>query len=169
MKKAISHFKKLLECEQFIVTGSYSFYLLGLINRVTDLDIILVNPTEETRKILERLKVETKSEYPGGNQIRVKYENMNIDFFSQASEVKCLNVNGIEIAYPKDTVKAKKQYQSLKHIIQLKGISELFFKPSDLVEAVKLEQAKLNPKTTSDGFDLDDILEQNKPPKPSKK
>ena len=57
MKKIIKHFKTLLPCEQFVVTGSYVLALNGIydMSKVKDLDIILVNPTPESLGIISRL------------------------------------------------------------------------------------------------------------------
>ena len=44
LEAAFTHFQKLLTYDQFVITGSYALYQFHLMDKCTDLDIILVKP-----------------------------------------------------------------------------------------------------------------------------
>ncbi len=146
IKNAIDHYKKLIVCEQFIVTGSYGWALLGLASTITDLDIILVNPTEESLNLLDRIK-EPKPQllYPEGKtQFAVLYEAIHIDFFVKNTKIDTIDLaNGLSIASIKGTIKAKKAYARLKDWMQLKNIADMFYSDSDFLDFLKKEQNKI--------------------------
>jgi hypothetical protein len=50
-EEIIRHYKSLLPCEQFVVTGGYALQRVGLKDKSDDIDIILVNPTDEAKNI----------------------------------------------------------------------------------------------------------------------
>lgn len=149
--RAIEHFKKLLQCDQFILTGSHALAMLGLMTvgeaGEKDIDILLVNPTEESLAILKKLKInQGNPNYPpDANYYRVEYESIYVDFFVKDEVQKSINVDGVDIAYPIDIVNAKQRYGGLKHILHLKGIAELFYTQDLLVNFLKNEQAKVFP------------------------
>ena len=133
MKNAIDHFKKLLTCEQFIITGSYALKQLGLVTTVKDLDIILVRPSDETVSILTKLHTPRfVTDYPPSKtQYRVLFGDVEVDFFTKDSKQKTIRIeieNELyDISLPSNIAKAKRDLNSLKQIIQLKKIAELFY------------------------------------------
>ena len=52
----IKHYQTIFSCDQFILTGSTALKFHGLVDSASDIDIILVNPTEECKKIIEKLE-----------------------------------------------------------------------------------------------------------------
>lgn len=136
-KEAINHFKALLQCEQFIVTGSYALQKMGLISEgaVGDLDIILVNPTEEAINILARLAeespVETQFNYPKKGII-LKFNGAKIDFFFETQAIVTdLTVDGVLISPVNRIIDAKKSYNRDKDWYQLRKMSRIFFKQEE--------------------------------------
>lgn len=138
-KEAIKHFKALLPCQQFVVTGSYALQKMGLISEgvgsVNDLDIILVNPTEEAVSILTRLAEESPAEtqfnYPKKGII-LKFNGTKIDFFFEAQVIATdLMVDGVFISPADRIVAAKKSYNRDKDWYQLRKMSRIFFKPEE--------------------------------------
>jgi len=56
MEKVIKLLQAIITSDQFIVTGSYALFQVGLSSSYSDLDISLLNPTEETKKVLKNLQ-----------------------------------------------------------------------------------------------------------------
>lgn len=138
-EEIIKQLKALLPCEQFVVTGSYALQQMGLVTKamgaVGDIDIILVNPTEESVNILTRLQSEfpakTKFEYEKKGFIFVQ-DGVKIDVFIESvKEETELMFNGILLAKVDHIINAKKSYNRMKDWIQLRKISRLFFKEEE--------------------------------------
>jgi hypothetical protein len=138
-KEVIKHFKTLLQCEQFVVTGSYALQKMGLVSEKTgtvgDLDIILVNPTEEAVNILSRLAEESPAEtqfnYPKKGII-LKFNGTKIDFFFETQVIATdLMVDGVFISPANRIVEAKKSYNRDKDWHQLRKMSRIFFKQEE--------------------------------------
>ena len=147
MKSTIDHFQKLLLCKDFIVTGSYALRELGLTNSVKDLDVILVSPDDQSLESLKRLAEppDPNSDYPitREHHYRVRFNGIKVDFFINKEAQSYITLEGgLKISYPKDIVMAKKKYMSIKHVLQLKAISEIFYKPTDLQEILDNLQRK---------------------------
>ena len=141
---AIDHFKKLLPCDQFIITGSFGWKLLGLVQNVKDLDIILVNPTESAMNSLDALREPNNSDYPANpNQYKVKFGTLIIDFYVKKTKIDTIDLaNGLSIASIKGTIRAKKQYGRMKDFYQLSAIASIFCTRKELVSAIEKEQSK---------------------------
>ena len=134
-KEVLRELKVLLPCEQFVVTGSYALQQMGLVTESSDLDIILVNPTDESKNILERFQAEypalTKFEYESRGYIFMKGE-LKIDIFIETiKEETELTIDGILIAKINHIIGAKKSYGRIKDWFQLRKISRLFFKEEE--------------------------------------
>lgn len=138
LMKKVNYIKMLLPCEQFVLTGSLSFCLYGLIpvSEVGDLDIILVNPTEESVNIMKRLQ----KEFPALTKFHS--EKMGVIFMQDEVKVDIFIVNekvhsiiktdsGVELTPINRTVDAKKSYNRIKDWLQLRKLSRLFFKEED--------------------------------------
>ena len=151
MEKIIQHFKTLLPCEQFVVTGSYSFVIMGLAKKASDIDIVIVNATPEAISILDRLQdsVESKhlkNEYIGQSKkaYRIMHDSVKVDIFIKNQKMDCFELaNGLSIATIPLTIRAKKSYQRLKDWLQLKTYAEIFYKQSEFDAFLKQEQIKL--------------------------
>ena len=129
------HYKTLLPCEQFYVTGSTALAYHGLVelNSATDLDIILVNPTEAAKELLSRLQTANPAHTKPGGKAEVNYifkhEDVKVDIFVQAEKVDgLLSCDGIQFSSVKHIVAAKKRINRMKDFIQLRNLSRLFFK-----------------------------------------
>ena len=144
VNKAIDHFKKLLPCEQFIITGSYAWKLLGLTKKVKDLDIILVKPNEDAIKNLEMLREPENPDYPPNkNQYFVKYNDMHIDFYVKSSKIDTIDLaNGLSISIIKGTILANKHYGRIKDTMQLKAIADIFCSNEELMNMIENEVSK---------------------------
>ena len=149
MKKVIEHLNKLISCDKIIYTGSFALNLMGITDKVKDLDVIVVNPSTDTLAVLERLHVPyTKTDYPKDpRQFRIIVESVSVDIWVETNKMEdCLEVNYdgtvISIAKINHIIKAKKRYKRLKDILQLKSISEKFYKPKELETFLSVEQAK---------------------------
>lgn len=135
MKNIIKHLQTLFTCEQFIVTGSTALLYMGLVDKSSDLDIILVNPTEETKNILERLQSEFPAKTkPGKGEVNYifMHEKTKVDVFFSKSKVDTeLQVGGFQITRVDTIVSAKKRFSRIKDWIQLRNLSQVFFRQED--------------------------------------
>jgi hypothetical protein len=146
MEKQIKHLKTLLVAEQFVVTGSYALSKFGLDIEATDLDIILVKPTEEAISILKRLQ----SEYPaktkpveGVPMFIFKQDDVKVDVFVYESAVDALPIGDVLYSKINRIVAAKKSFKRFKDVVQLRKLSKMFYEPKDIQE---LMDAKENQK-----------------------
>lgn len=149
MKKVIEHLNKLISCDKIIYTGSFALNLMGITEKVKDLDVIVVNPSTDTLAVLERLHTPyIKTDYPKDpGQFRIVVDSVSVDIWVETNKMEdCLEVNydglTINIAKVNNIVKAKKRYKRLKDILQLKIMAEKFYKTEDLLSFLKVEQSK---------------------------
>ncbi|MDR1652894.1 MAG: hypothetical protein LBS01_04480 [Prevotellaceae bacterium] len=124
-EEIIKHYKALLPCEQFVVTGGYALQRIGLKEKSNDIDIILVNPTNEAKSTLERLMKEypAKSTTGSENLAIFMHEQTKIDVFEEKNHIETLTVDGFEISTVKRIFDAKKRMNRSKDWEQLLNIS----------------------------------------------
>jgi hypothetical protein len=123
-EEIIIHYKKLLPCEQFAVTGGYALQRIGLKDKSDDIDIILVNPKEEAKSTLRRLMEEYPAESTGSENLAIfMHGKIKIDVFSEKQKIETLSVDGFEISTVKRIFEAKKRMSRPKDWIQLLNIS----------------------------------------------
>lgn len=130
-EKIIKHFATLLECDELIVTGSHALSLLGMTDQIpNDLDIILINPTDESINILKRLQeagpYESVSKpYPSSKELyRIQHDNIKVDFFVEcADNTQSIELDGYSISTVGSIVKAKRGYNRLKDWFQLRRMA----------------------------------------------
>lgn len=135
MEKIIKHYQTLLPCEQFVVTGSLAMSYMGLVDRkdVGDIDIILVNPTEESINILKRLAADqpakTKApEYKGESMFIFQHEETKIDIFILKTPIETkMKVEGFWISPLQRILQSKKEHNRPKDWIQMMKISRKIF------------------------------------------
>jgi len=135
----IKKLKTLLwDCEQFILTGSTVVELQGLTNTSTDIDIILVNPTEDVKRLISKF-VEASPARPDSVKLMEKgiysfFENkIKVDvFFDTQKYDASLNYDGIILSPLMPLVAAKKSFHRLKDLLQLKAWAAQFYKPENL-------------------------------------
>lgn len=131
----IKHYQTIFSCDQFILTGSTALKMHGLVDSASDIDIILINPTEECRKILEKL--EEKSNNQNTYKARVAYifehEGVKIDVFIENEKVDCCSYEGIFINPIKKIVEAKKKIARTKDFAQLRKIASSILTEKELM------------------------------------
>jgi len=121
----IDQLRTIFTSEQFYLTGSLVANILGVATKEPrDIDIVLVNPTNETinklKEFQEKYPRKGKREYEKSNLYQINYNNLNIDLFIEANKIdEKLTFNGFIIAPINEMVKEKKSYRSPKHIMQL--------------------------------------------------
>ncbi|MDR1348297.1 MAG: hypothetical protein LBJ63_07750 [Prevotellaceae bacterium] len=135
-EEIIKHYRTMLPCEQFVVTGTYALVQMGLADKSDDIDIILVNPTEEAKNTLERLMKDSPAETkpsPAGELLAIfMHENVKIDVFLEKSKVSTLTtVDDIQISSAKRIFEAKKKMSRFKDWVQLRKIAMSIFKQSE--------------------------------------
>lgn len=139
LENAALHFQRVLKCSKFIVTGSYALNVFGLIDKVKDLDILLVDPSAETLDTLARLSEAPESmhlklpesSYPQSLcMTRIMYNGIKIDFFYGAGIIEQGHLtlaNGLNLSTVPGIVLAKKNANRLKDWLQLRDIAESIF------------------------------------------
>lgn len=137
MKNTIRFYQTLLTCEQFVVTGSTALSFMGLRDKkdVSDLDLILVNPTEETKHILEKLQNEyAANTKPSSGEVSYIFlhEETKIDVFIVDKKVDTeLKVDDFYISKISTIIAAKKRFSRMKDWLQLRKMAACFFKQEE--------------------------------------
>ena len=148
MKQIIEHLQKLIVCDKIIFTGSFALEQMGLTGKVKDLDVLLFNPSSDTILVLNRLhQPYGVPNYPDNpNQFRIIINNISVDLFITDKVENHLDIcwEGMQLSISKvdGIINAKKSYNRLKDVLQLKSISEVFYKPEDLKNFINSEQKK---------------------------
>lgn len=136
MENQIKQLKATLLCEQFVVTGSYALHKFGIIEKPSDVDIVLVNPTEDTKKAVENLVrtfAHKNDKFKKGDLAGIiDREGTKIDIFYSTNKRETINIDGIEYSKVNEIIKVKKAMGRLKDIKQLRNISKTFFVEADL-------------------------------------
>ena len=123
------HYKTLLPCDQFLLTGSSALQLYGLVKdgQPGDIDIILINPTSEARDILNRLQTANPANTkPSSDTVAYifRHESYKIDVFFETVKVQQpLTFDGIELNPLSKIVAAKKKANRPKDWLQLRKMS----------------------------------------------
>ena len=112
----IKHYKTILACEQFILTGSTALQYHGLVETSSDIDIILVNPTDECKKIIEKLeeKSNTQNTYKASVAYIFEHEGVKIDIFIETTKTDCCSYEGVFINPIKKNCCSKKENRTNK-------------------------------------------------------
>lgn len=148
MKKIIEQLSAMLICEHFIVTGSYALAQYGFVptENVSDLDIILIKPTQGTYELVMNLMLkhpaktkpknipipivakefeEFKSNTLGLTSIFM-WEDKKVDIFIMDAEPHSI-IDGIKYALPMNIIKAKKKCNRMKDWVSLRQMAKLLF------------------------------------------
>ena len=135
MKTTIEQLKALLPCEKFVITGSFALSLMGLYDpkKVGDIDIILVNPTEESLTICDRLQSLNPANTKGYTDLMFIFMHNThvVNIFISKKEETEMEYNGIAISKVSCIVSAKKGYGRMKDWLQLRKMAKLFFNQSE--------------------------------------
>lgn len=135
MKTTIEQLKALLPCEKFVITGSFALSLMGLYDpkKVGDIDIIIVNPTDESLTICDRLQELNPANTKGYSKdmFIFKHNTHVVNIFVSKKEETELEYNGTAISKVSGIVSAKKGYGRMKDWLQLRKLSKIFFIQSE--------------------------------------
>ena len=131
----IKHYQTIFSCDQFILTGSTALKMYGLVDSASDIDIILVNPTEECKKIIEKLeeKSNKKNTYKANVAYIFEHEGVKIDIFFQHEKTDCCSYEGIFINPINKIVEAKKKIARTKDFAQLRKIASSILTEKELM------------------------------------
>ena len=131
----IKHYQTIFTCDQFILTGSTALKFHGLVDSSSDIDIILINPSDECKTILEKLqeKSNKKPTYGGSVAYMFEYEGVKIDIFIQHEKIDCCSYEGVFIDPIKKIVEAKKKMARTKDFAQLRKIASSIFTEKELM------------------------------------
>ena len=134
----IKHYQTILSCEQFILTGSTALQYHGLVETSSDIDIILVNPTEECKNLLEKLqeKSDFQNVYKGSLAYMFKHEDTKIDIFIETSKLTCPSYEGVSIYPVNRIIAAKKKIGRLKDFAQLRKIASSILTKKELMSYI---------------------------------
>ena len=125
-QEIIKHYKALIQCEQFVVTGSFVLRMLGLCKSNGDIDIIVVNPTPDSVEMMKRLQEEfpAKTKASGEKCIIFMHEETKMDIFIVKKRIESIKLElGYEISTISHIIEAKKTMGRPKDILQLIGMS----------------------------------------------
>lgn len=127
----------ILGVEGFVLTGSLALMYHGLIDesRVNDIDLILVNPSENARAVLDNLQAaEPSPKFRPGGPVNYSffYEGVKIDIWVQdryEEERVVMTEEGIRLANVKHIVQAKKSINRPKDWVNLMQIAKRIYDP----------------------------------------
>ena len=131
----IKHYQTIFSCDQFILTGSTALKFHGLVDSSSDIDIILVNPTEECKKIIEKLEEKSNKQntYKASVAYIFEHEGVKIDIFIETAKIDCCSYEGVFINPIKRIVEAKKKIARTKDFAQLRKIAMSIFTEKELM------------------------------------
>jgi hypothetical protein len=131
----IKHYQTIFSCDQFILTGSTALKMYGLVDSASDIDIILVNPTEECKKIIEKLEEKSNKQntYKSTVAYMFEHEGVKIDIFIETVKVDCCSYEGILINPIKRIVEAKKKIARIKDFAQLRKMASSILTEKELM------------------------------------
>lgn len=152
MKETLEQLRTMFACEKFIVTGSQALKVYGLVKKADDIDIILVNPTQETKEMIVRFqdkmpaqtKAQIADEQYGDHSLLAifKWNGVKVDVFGSTGE-ETLNIDGFEYAMILNIVKAKQRASRLKDWLQLGRLSSLFWTREGMAKWLKEQENKV--------------------------
>jgi len=129
--EVLSHYKTVLKAEQYVIAGSMAMALMGFEHKVTDLDILLYHPEQETLEILKALEIAHPSSkgklYPSKDLFKFSHDGEDLDVFIINGRVKThLHfADGIDISPVENIVAAKLSYNRPKDYFQLQRWSNV--------------------------------------------
>lgn len=133
MEKLLKELKTMFVADKFVVTGSVALakYKLMPIEKVGDVDIILVNPTKDSIDLAGRMATDFPAKgRPSqiGSLIACFIKDgKKIELFTR-KEKESIIIDGIDYDTIPSIVSAKKKYNRMKDWLQLRKLSRLFFK-----------------------------------------
>jgi len=148
MKKVIEQLSAMLICEHFIITGSYALSQYGLLvgATVSDLDIILIKPTQGTYElVMDLMRTHPAKTRPKNaplplspdEQKAVKanslgltsifmWEDKKVDIFILDAEPYSV-IDGMKYALPMNIIQVKKRCNRMKDWLSLRQMAKQLF------------------------------------------
>lgn len=136
MEETFKQLRLMLNCEKFIITGSQALKKYGLVTKTDDIDIILINPTKETKELLAKsqqdIPATTKAQfdsemYENHSLLAIfKWNGIKVDVFESDGEPS-LHIDGFEYAMLTNIVHAKLEANRLKDWLQLRKLAAIFW------------------------------------------
>lgn len=130
-------YEVLLKCEQLLISGSTALRHYGLTDKEGgDLDLVLVNPTEEALSVLKSIQegfpARTKP-YPDGSVSFIfMHDGVKVDIFIRDKKLpNPFEINGVKLDSIKNIIEAKRKMNRLKDWAQLRNIGRVFFKEEE--------------------------------------
>lgn len=134
MLEKLKTLKTILPANEFILTGSTALAYHGLaeLSASKDLDIILVDPSDSAKEILDRLQKENPNpKFTGKGTLTYSfiYEGIKVDIWVAKVDAKNLlsTPDGIKVSCIQSIVKAKKSYNRPKDWVQLMQLASKIF------------------------------------------
>lgn len=138
MEDICKELKTMFPADKFIITGSLALAKYDLINaeKVGDIDIILVNPTEEALSLAKRMQ----EDFPASTHASEDSELLaifmksgyKVDIYKGVNEPS-LEIGGLLYATIPHIIAAKQRINRMKDWVQLRKISRLFFKGESFI------------------------------------
>lgn len=140
MNETLKKLRTLLPCEKFVITGSTALCKYGLMNSIGDIDIILVNPTEEAINVVNKLQIDfpaSKIPSPDAKTLLgiFMWDIYKIDVFQSKNEPS-IHIDDFDYSLIPNIVKAKQSYNRLKDWVQLRSISRIFSKEENFINFI---------------------------------
>ena len=127
----VKHLKTLIDCDQFVLTGSMALSYLGFKKPIKDIDIIAVNikNIDLLKKLEEENPPYNKSQYQSKDIFRFVIDGICIDVFMQAKKVntQIQTEDGILLAPINHIVEEKIKMNRPKDHVQLYSLSMEIF------------------------------------------
>jgi hypothetical protein len=133
----------ILGADGFILTGSLALMYYGLVDKAGDIVLILVNPSETARTVLDNLQTTDPSPKfrPGGPvNYSFFFEGAKVDVWIQQTSCEekpvIMTKEGIRLASVRHIVQAKKRIGRPKDWISLMQIAKRIYDPVEFEKAL---------------------------------
>jgi len=136
MEKLLKELKTMFMADKFIVTGSVALatYKLMSMDKVNDVDIILVNPAKESIDLAARMANDfpAKGQISNNNGFIASFmkDDKKVELFTGKDE-ESITIDGINYSVIPNIVKTKKKYNRVKDWMQLRKMSRILFKEEE--------------------------------------
>ena len=132
MDDLIKELKVMFPAREFIITGSFALakYCMLPMETVKDIDVILMDPTQEALDLAKRMQ----EEFPAGTSASTEGDliaifsksGYKIDIFKGRDEPS-IEISGINYATIPHIISAKKRINRMKDWLQLRKMARMFF------------------------------------------
>jgi len=139
MEKLLKELKTMFLADKFVVTGSVALakYKLMPIDKIGDVDIILVNPAKESIDLANRMATDFPAKgrpsQTGSLIACFMKDGKKVELFGifGSKEKESIIIDGIDYDTIPSIVSAKKKYNRVKDWMQLRKMGRMFFKEEE--------------------------------------